>query len=73
MSIPSFTKAWFAEVQFLKLAASPRFEVNMRVPGDMIIECEGDIAQFSTGLMSWMTVIRILCQYYDKLYTQFLS
>jgi hypothetical protein len=40
------TNAWLIQVQSLKLAVLPHFEMNISVPGNMITPCEGNMSTY---------------------------
>jgi hypothetical protein len=44
MCIPLTTNTCLIQVQPLKLAVSPHFEINISVPGNMIAPCEGNMS-----------------------------
>jgi hypothetical protein len=42
--MPSATNVWLIQLQSLKLAVSPHFEMHINVPGNMITQCEGNVS-----------------------------
>jgi hypothetical protein len=44
MCLPLATNLRLIQVQSIKLAVSPHFEINISVPGNMITPCKGNMS-----------------------------